>query len=74
MLLHGRDDPIIPETESRALARALPAGRAHLYLPDSLAHADFEASGAGDAMVLLPAAYRLLRLRDEVLGSLESPE
>ncbi len=70
ILLHGRDDPIIPETESQALAAALPAGRAHLYLPESLAHADFQASGAGDATVLLPAAYRLLRLRDEVLESM----
>ena len=74
ILLHGRDDPIIPESESQALAAALPPGRAHLYLPESLAHADFQASGAGDATILLPAAYRLLRLRDEVLALLDGPD
>jgi len=69
ILVHGRDDPIIPETESVALAAALPQGRAHLYLPDNLMHADFQAGGGDDGLVLLPAAYRLLRLRDEVLAS-----
>jgi pimeloyl-ACP methyl ester carboxylesterase len=64
ILVHGRDDPIIPETESMALAAALPEGRAHLYLADNLAHADLSPAGAGDSLVLWRAALRLLELRD----------
>lgn len=71
LLVHGRDDPIIPETESQALERALPDGKAHLYLVEALAHADLEAGSTGDALVLLPAAYRLLGLRNAVLDSVE---
>ncbi len=71
ILVHGRDDPIIPETESQALERALPAGKAHLYLVDALAHADLKAGSTGDALVLLPAAYRLLGLRNAVLEPLD---
>ncbi len=64
IVVHGRDDPIIPETESMALAAALPEGRAHLYLADNLAHADLAPAGAGDSLVLWRAALRLLELRD----------
>jgi pimeloyl-ACP methyl ester carboxylesterase len=67
ILVHGRDDPIIPETESMALAEALPEGRGHLYLVDNLAHVDLAPAGLGDNLVLLGAAMRLLELRDSVL-------
>jgi pimeloyl-ACP methyl ester carboxylesterase len=67
ILVHGRDDPIIPETESMALAGALPEGRGHLYLVDNLAHADFGPGGLGDNLVLLRAAMRFLELRDSLL-------
>jgi pimeloyl-ACP methyl ester carboxylesterase len=67
ILVHGRDDPIIPETESMALAEALPEGRGHLYLVDNLAHVDLAPAGLGDNLVLLSAAMRLLELRDSVL-------
>jgi pimeloyl-ACP methyl ester carboxylesterase len=40
ILVHGRADNIIPYTESVALARALPAGRARLFLIDGFAHVD----------------------------------
>lgn len=63
LLLHGRDDPIIPYTESAALAAAMP-GRATLYLVDSLAHVDLGPSGLVDTMRLWLAAYRLLEERD----------
>jgi pimeloyl-ACP methyl ester carboxylesterase len=66
ILVHGRDDPIIPETESMALAAALPEGLAHLYLADNLAHADLSPTGAGDSLVLWRAALRLLELRDSL--------
>lgn len=63
VLVHGRDDPIIPESESVALAAA--AGEnADLYLVDALAHADLEPPGLGDRVVLWQAVYRVLELRD----------
>jgi hypothetical protein len=64
ILVHGRDDRIIPAGESRNLAAALPAGRGHLYLVDHLAHADLEPGGWRDVLMLWLAAYRLLELRD----------
>ena len=67
VLIHGEDDPIIPETESQALARALPEGRVRLYLASNLMHADLASSGTADGLALLPAAYRVLALRDEIL-------
>ncbi|MBW7852443.1 MAG: alpha/beta hydrolase [Rhodospirillales bacterium] len=63
-LVHGRDDAIIPVTESRALARA--AGpRADLTEVDSLAHADLGAAGIRDAAALLRVVYRVLAERDQ---------
>jgi pimeloyl-ACP methyl ester carboxylesterase len=62
LLLHGRDDGIIPYTESLALAAALP-GQATLYIVDSLAHVDL---GPADTLALWHAAYRLLEERDGV--------
>jgi len=64
ILVHGRDDRIIPAGESRNLAAALPAGRSTLYLVDHLAHADLEPGDWRDVLVLWLAAYRLLELRD----------
>ena len=54
-----------------ALAEALPEGRGHLYLVDSLAHVDFAPAGLGDNLVLLSAAMRLLALRDSVLDEVD---
>jgi len=64
ILVHGRDDAIIPWSESARLAEAVPAGRADLYLADSLAHVDIGDVGIGDALVLMQATYRLLEERD----------
>lgn len=68
ILIHGRDDRIIPHTESEALAAAVP-DRAHLYLVDSLAHVDLALSGIGDAVTLWQAVYRLLTERDAMLAA-----
>ncbi|WP_404379493.1 hypothetical protein [Caenispirillum salinarum] len=65
ILIHGRDDPMVPWTESRALAERVGAGRARLYLVDALHHVDVGDLGAGDGLTLLRAAYRLLKARDE---------
>ncbi len=64
IIIHGRDDPIIPHTESRALAAAAPPGRAQLYLVDSLAHVKLSPAGLIDTLVLWRAVYRILEQRD----------
>ncbi|MGE0118404.1 MAG: hypothetical protein AB7S71_17900 [Dongiaceae bacterium] len=64
LLIHGRDDRIIPVSESLQLGAALPPGRAHLYVVGRLAHADLEPGDWRDILTLWQAAYRLLRLRD----------
>jgi pimeloyl-ACP methyl ester carboxylesterase len=63
LLVHGRDDPIIPSTESEALAAATPDDTA-LYLVDSLAHVELSPAGVVDGWKLWRAIYRLLALRD----------
>ena len=62
ILVHGRDDAIIPYSESKALAAVAP--RAELYVVDSLAHVDLGLSGLIDTVVLWRAVYRLLAERD----------
>ncbi len=64
LLIHGRDDRIIPVSESLQLGAALPPGRAHLYIVGRLAHADLEPGDWRDILTLWQATYRLLRLRD----------
>ena len=64
ILIHGRDDRIIPVSESIGLAAALPAERQHLYVVEHLAHADLEPGDWRDVLALWEATYRLLRLRD----------
>ena len=66
ILVHGRDDPIIPETESRSLAAALAPGRAELFILDSLDHVDPKPAGLADKIRLLRAIYTVLELRDGV--------
>lgn len=63
LLLHGRDDPVIPVTESEKLDRVLP--RSELYLAEALGHVD----GAGalrDAPLVLRLIRRVIELRDEL--------
>ncbi len=64
VLVHGRDDPIIPETESMALTRALGPGRGELFVLDSLDHVDPRPAGLVDRLRLLRAIYTVLELRD----------
>jgi pimeloyl-ACP methyl ester carboxylesterase len=64
ILLHGRDDAIIPYTESLALAAAAPRDRVTLCLVDNLSHVDLGPGGLPDSYRLLAAIYRLLTLRD----------
>jgi pimeloyl-ACP methyl ester carboxylesterase len=62
LLVHGRDDSIIPYSESVALAAAAP--RAELYLVDGLAHVELDLADLDDVLTLWQAIHRLLELRD----------
>jgi pimeloyl-ACP methyl ester carboxylesterase len=64
VLVHGRDDAIIPYTQSLALAAALPPGQARLEVLGSLAHADLGPGGLFDLVRLWRAAYALMRERE----------
>ena len=63
VLVHARDDPIIPETESIAFAAAAP-GQTELFLLDGLHHVDASGLGFVDKLRLLDAVYTLLAFRD----------
>ncbi|MBC7952178.1 MAG: alpha/beta hydrolase [Rhodospirillaceae bacterium] len=63
-LIHGRDDRIIPWTESAALARMAP--RADLTLLDNLAHADLKPGNAADSYALWRVVSHLLAERDQL--------
>lgn len=66
LLIHGRDDAIIPASESIALAAALP-GAPELILLDELAHADLATDGARtnvDFLRLWRASAWILAARD----------
>jgi hypothetical protein len=58
ILVHGRNDAIVPFSESVALAAAAP--RAELFLLDDLAHVDLKPSGWYDALTLWHAAFTLV--------------
>ncbi|WP_119167678.1 alpha/beta hydrolase family protein [Algihabitans albus] len=64
ILVHGRDDPILPYTESQALAAAAPEAR--FYLLDSLAHVELDLSTVTDGWRLFSAAWTLLSVRDRL--------
>ena len=64
ILVHGEDDPIIPATESEALAAALPDGQSHLYVMGSLAHVEVGIASLPDGFRLWQAVYRILAERD----------
>lgn len=63
ILIHGRDDTIIPYSESIDLARRVGRDQASLYLVDGLWHVDADFS-LHDQWVLWDAAIELLEHRD----------
>ncbi len=65
LLIHGRDDKIIPYSESLALAAAAGEDKAELFLVDNLAHVDLGPGSLDDQFTLWRAAYRLLEERDD---------
>ncbi len=64
VLIHGRDDPVIPATQSRALARALGPGRSSLHVVDGLDHVELGEVGLAGTLTLVEAVYRVLAQRD----------
>ena len=64
LLVHGRDDRIIPYSESLALAAAAGEPQAELFLVDNLAHVDLGPGSLDDQLTLWRVVYRLLEERD----------
>jgi len=64
-LIHGRDDAIIPFSESVKLAEAL-GPRADLTILEHFAHVDASDIGFADGLRLWDAAIRILEQRDRV--------
>ena len=62
LLIHGRDDSIVPAGESRKLAAAVPS--AQLFIVDDLAHADWTPHRLSGMFGLLRAMHALLAERD----------
>jgi acetyl esterase/lipase len=61
ILVHGRGDPLVPYSESQALALAASNARVSLFLADELGHVDFNA-------VTLANAWTMARAIDALLG------
>ena len=62
ILVHGREDAIIPYTESVALASAVPDGQARLYVVEGLSHVDVRPAKL-DRRRLVQAVQALLEQR-----------
>ena len=62
LLIHGRDDPLIPAAESLALAAAVPPGHADVFVVGNLSHVEIQPGAIPDTLLLWRAAYRLLTL------------
>lgn len=67
LLVHGRDDDIIPYSESIEFAAALRPGQAKLFLVDGVAHADVRVT-AQDIPQLMRAVELLLAHRSAASG------
>jgi pimeloyl-ACP methyl ester carboxylesterase len=64
ILLHGRDDRIIPYSQSIALKEAIGGSIVELHLPDAIGHVEFTALQAANIVPLWRAIDSLLALRD----------
>lgn len=68
LLIHGAQDPVIPVSQSKRLAQAVPEGQATLVVPPQFDHVNLEA-GLVDAWYLWCAAWKLLALADQQRGA-----
>ena len=64
ILLHSRDDRIIPYSESVALQQAIGGEKAELYLPTAMSHVEVESANLSGIGQLWQAIDALLALRD----------
>jgi len=64
ILIHGRNDLMVPYTESIKLANALRPGQASIYLLENLQHVGFTMPGPVDINRLLHATAQVLEARD----------
>ncbi|MGE0152772.1 MAG: hypothetical protein AB7R90_09140 [Reyranellaceae bacterium] len=64
ILLHGRDDRIIPFSQSVALATAIGGARVELHLPEAIGHVEFDAIRWSNVAPLWRSIDSLLALRD----------
>jgi len=64
ILVHGRDDTLIPYSESIRLAAAADRDRTHLFVIRSLAHVELGSRGVVDLWMLSKVSYLLLTERD----------
>lgn len=63
ILVHGRGDPLVPYSESQALAAAASKARVSLFLVDDIGHVEFSAVTAGNAWAIWRATVALLAER-----------
>ena len=52
LLIHGRDDPLIPASESQALAAAVPPGHADVFIVGNLSHVAIHPGSIPDLLLL----------------------
>ncbi|HJQ55981.1 MAG TPA: hypothetical protein VJ890_03690, partial [Vineibacter sp.] len=64
ILIHGRDDTMIPYSESEALAAAAPKGSTSLHLIDRIGHVEFDSVSLANAWTMWSAVNRVLAQRD----------
>jgi len=63
ILVHGRGDPLVPYSESQALAAAASNARVSLFLVDELGHVDFNAVTIANTWTMWSAVDALLAER-----------
>jgi dienelactone hydrolase len=63
ILVHGRGDPLVPYSESQALAAAASNAHVSLFLIDDLGHVDFNGVTAANAWAMWRAILALLQER-----------
>lgn len=66
-LVHGRNDPMIPASESRRLVEAASPSQAEIYIADGLSHVEFDNEADFiDIWTLMGAAQAILLERDRL--------
>lgn len=66
LIVHGKDDPVIPFSESKALAHAIGKHRAVLVRPSALAHVSLGLETIPDIVRVWRGGYWLLAARDRM--------